>query len=175
MGVFLCGKGIFVGCRSPPSSVLVQPIKKIKTEELKMQRINLRDYYPFYGTDIFVDVPDEVATALLEAERLERNYIRRVFWNKAHYSLDAGDGIEHDALLVSLSPCEVYEHKITAEQLYAAIATLPDKQGKRIYAHYILGKSQADIAQLEGVDARNVRKSISKGLRSMEIFLKNRC
>jgi DNA-directed RNA polymerase specialized sigma subunit, sigma24 homolog len=138
-----------------------------------MQTINLRDYYPFYSTDIFVDVPDEVAVSLQEAERLERNYIRRMFWNKAHYSLDAGDGIEHDALFVSLSPCEVYERKVTAEQLHDAIAALPDKQGKRIYAHYILGISQTDIARLEGVDARNVRKSISKGLRSMEIFLKN--
>lgn len=140
-----------------------------------MRTINLRDYYPFYSTDVFVEVPDEVAAVLLETERLERNYIRRVFWNKAQYSLDAGDGIEHDVLFVSLSPCEIYEHKITAEQLHAAIAALPGKQGKRIYAHYILGISQADIAQREGVDARNVRKSISKGLRSMEIFLKNRC
>jgi hypothetical protein len=90
-----------------------------------MQKINLRDYYPFYGTDVFVDVPDEVAAALLEAERLERNYIRRVFWNKAHYSLDARDGIEYDALLLSLSPCEIYERKMTAEQLHAAIVALP--------------------------------------------------
>ncbi len=131
-----------------------------------MAKINLRDFYPFYSVDVFVDVPDEVAAVLLEAERQERNYIRRVFWNKAHYSLDA--------LFVSLSPCEVYERKVTAEQLHAAIAALPDKQGKRIYAHYILGISQTEIARLEGVDARNVRKSISKGLRSMEVFLKKR-
>lgn len=140
-----------------------------------MAKINLRDYYPFYNADLFIDIPDEVAAVLVEAERLERNYIRRVFWNKAHYSLDAGDGIEHEALFVSLSPCEAYERKITVEQLHTAIAALPDKQGKRIYAHYILGISQVDIARLEGVDARNVRKSITKGLRSMEIFLKSHC
>ena len=140
-----------------------------------MTKINLRDYYPFYNADLFIDIPDEVAAVLVEAERLERNYIRRMFWNKAQYSLDADDGIEHDALFVSLSPCEVYERKITVEKIDTAIAALPDKQGKRIYAHYILGISQADIARLEGVDARNVRKSISKGLRSMEFFLKNHC
>ena len=140
-----------------------------------MAKINLRDYYPFYNADIFVDVPDAVAVVLIEAERRERNYIRRRFYNKAHYSLDAGDGIENDILFVSLSPCEIYERKVTKEQLHAAIAALPDKQAKRIYAHYILGISQADIAQAEGVDARNVRKSISKGLQRMEIFLKNRC
>ena len=69
-----------------------------------MKKINLRDYYPFYAFDLFVDIPDEVAAALAEAERRERNYLRRLIYNKAFYSLDAGDGIEHEALFVSLSP-----------------------------------------------------------------------
>jgi RNA polymerase sigma-70 factor (ECF subfamily) len=93
---------------------------------------------------------------------------------RAYYSLDRGDGIEHDILFVSLSPYEIYERKVTIEQLHAAVATLPDKQAKRIYAH-ILGVSQANIARVEGVDARNIRKSINKGLRNMEVFLKNYC
>lgn len=59
-----------------------------------MAKINLRDFYPFYNTDLFIEIPDEVEAALLEAERLERNFMRRRFYNKAHYSLDAGDGIE---------------------------------------------------------------------------------
>ena len=63
-----------------------------------MKKINLRDLYPFYHNDLFVEVSDEVAAALAEAERMERNYIRRVYWNKAYFSLDAGDGIEHEAL-----------------------------------------------------------------------------
>ena len=137
-----------------------------------MAKINLRDYYPFYSVDLFVDIPDEVAEALAEAERLERNYIRRVFWNKAHYSLDAGDGIEHDALFISLTPCEIYERKITAEQLYATIAALPDKQGRRIYAHYILGISEANIARAEGVCKSSISESINRGLRNMETYMK---
>ncbi len=44
-----------------------------------MTRINLRDFYPFYNVDMLIDVPEDVAAALLEAERLERNYARRVF------------------------------------------------------------------------------------------------
>ncbi len=137
-----------------------------------MTRINLRDYYPFYSVDLFVDIPDEVAAALAEAERLERNYIRRVFWNKAHYSLDAGDGIEHEALFVSLSPCEAYERKVTAEQLYTAISALPGKQGRRIYAHYILGVSKTEIARAEGVRESAVRDAIERGLKNMEKYLK---
>lgn len=140
-----------------------------------MAKINLRDYYPFYSEDIFIDVSDEIVDALLEAERQEKAYRRRMYRYKAEYSLDKDDGIEHSVLFISLSPCEIYERKVTYEQLHAAIASLPDKQAKRIYAHYILGISQADIARTEGVDSRNVRKSISKGLRNMEIFLKKYC
>lgn len=73
-----------------------------------MSKINLREFYLFYHNNLFAEVPDEVAEALAEAERLERNYIRRVYWNKAYFSLDAGDGIEHEALFVALSPCELY-------------------------------------------------------------------
>lgn len=91
-----------------------------------MKKINLQDLYPFYHNDLFVEVSDEVAAALAEAERIERNYIRRVYWNKAYFSLDAGDGIEHEALFVALSPCELYERKVTAQELRAALNALPD-------------------------------------------------
>lgn len=59
-----------------------------------MKTINLRDYYPFYTQDTFLEVSDTVAEALAEAERQEHNYLRRLFYNKAHYSMDAEDGIE---------------------------------------------------------------------------------
>ncbi|MGZ7442248.1 hypothetical protein [Paenibacillus sp. TH7-28] len=55
---------------------------------------------------------------------MEKNYIRRRFYDKAHYSLDADDEIEKNILFVSLSPCEIYERKIIAEQLRSAIASL---------------------------------------------------
>ena len=137
-----------------------------------MKTINLRNYYPFYNTDIFIDIPDEVAAVLLEAERHEEAYRRRMYRHKAQYSLDRDDGIEHEICFLSLSPCEIYERKMTSEQLHAAITSLPDKQGKRIYAHYILGMSKAEIARAEGVSEKNIRKSISQALHNMEVFLK---
>ena len=138
-----------------------------------MKKINLQDLYPFYHNDLFVEVSDEVAAALAEAERIERNYIRRVYWNKAYFSLDAGDGIEHEALFVALSPCELYERKVTTQELRAALNALPDTQGRRVYAHYILGLSKTEIARAEGVAKSRVSESIERGLRNMEKFLKN--
>ena len=111
-----------------------------------MTKINLRDYYPdFYTTDCIIEVPDEVAVLMDSYERAEAAYYLRRYRHKAYYSLDRGDSIERDILFVSLSPCEIYERKVTIEQLHAAIAALPDKQAKRIYAHYFLGMSKSVI------------------------------
>ncbi|NLA88056.1 MAG: sigma-70 family RNA polymerase sigma factor [Clostridiales bacterium] len=139
-----------------------------------MKEINLRDYYPdFYTTDCIIEVPDEVAALMDAYERAEAAYYLRRYRHKAYYSLDRGDGIEHDILFVSLSPCEIYERKVTSEQLHAAIAALPDKQAKRIYAHYFLGMSKSAIAKAEGVNESAVRDGIDRGLRNIERFLKN--
>lgn len=60
----------------------------------------------------------------------------RIRYYKAYYSLDTGDGIEKYAVFVSKSPQEIYERKLSNEELYAAINKLPNKQVKRIYAQY---------------------------------------
>lgn len=137
-----------------------------------MSIINLRDYYPFCNSDLFIEVSEEVAAALAEDKRREQSYQRRLRYHNAQYSLDAGDGIEKHALFFALSPCEVYERKLTLEQLYAALDALPDKQGRRIYAHYILGLSQTAIAAAEGVSVEAVSVAIERGLKGMETFLK---
>ncbi|WP_019879981.1 sigma factor-like helix-turn-helix DNA-binding protein [Succinispira mobilis] len=138
-----------------------------------MKTINLKDYYPFYTQDTFVDVPDELLAIFEESAKAEAAYERKKFRYKAHYSLDRGDGIEHDILFVSLSPDEIYERKLTSQQLHAAIASLPDKQAKRIYAHYFMGMSKSAIAKAEGVNKSQISRSIKKALRSIEIYLKN--
>lgn len=140
-----------------------------------MIKINLRDYYPdFYTTDCFIEVPGEVAALMDSYEHAEAAYYLRRYRHKAYYSLDCGDGIENDIMFVSLSPCEIYERRITAEQLHAAISALPDKQAKRIYAHYFLGMSKAEIARIEHVNKSQITRSICKALRNMEVFLKSR-
>lgn len=137
-----------------------------------MIRINLRDYYPFYTRDTFIYVPEAVALLLLEAEHEQEAHRIRTYRHKAYYSLDYGDDIERDALHVGLSPYDLYEQKLTEAQLHAAIAGLPDKQAKRIYAYFFLGMSKAAIARAEGVNEGNVRKSIARALRNMEAILK---
>lgn len=139
-----------------------------------MTKINLREQYPdLYKTDYIIEVPDEVAAVMQEYNRKEAAYRRRTYYNKAQYSLDRGDGIEYDALFVSVSPYESYERKITMEQLHAAISALPDKQAKRISAYYFMGMKLEAIAKSEGVSIAAVSFSIQRGLKNIERYLKN--
>jgi len=138
-----------------------------------MIKINLRDYYPdFYTTNCFIEVPAEVAALMDSYEHAEAAFNLRRYRHKAYYSLDCGDGIENDIMFVSMSPCEIYERRVTAEQLNAAISALPNKQAKRIYAHYFLGMSKAEIARTEGVAVNAVKDAISRGLKNLEKILK---
>lgn len=116
-----------------------------------MKRINLRDLYPFYKSDIFVEVPDEVAELFKQINRKEHADFERRRVHKAYYSLNAEDGIEKDVVLLVLSPEEIYERKLSSQELYAAINSLPDKQAKRVYAHFFLDMSKSQIARIEGV------------------------
>ena len=132
-----------------------------------MAIINLRDYYPFYTSDCFMEVSEEVAEMFKEFDRKEAAYRLRTYRHKAYYSLDRDDGLEHEAVFVALSPHELYERKVTMQELHAAIASLPDKQAKRIYARYYLGMTVNEIAEVEGVDPSRVRASIRRGLKQL--------
>ena len=105
--------------------------------------------------------------------REDGGYRLRTYRHKAYYSLDRDDGLEHEAVFVALSPHELYERKVTMQELHAAISSLPDKQAKRIYAHFILGMTKQDIARAEGVHEKVVRVAIERGLRRLEKILKN--
>lgn len=137
-----------------------------------MTTINLRDYYPIYKEDTFIDVSDEIATFLAEEKRLQTNYEQYIRDNKAFYSLDCGDGIEADALEKPEQPDEVYERTELVRLLEEALATLTDDQRRRVYEHIIMERSNLSIATDEGVDASTVRQTISRGLKNLKKFLK---
>lgn len=137
-----------------------------------MVKINLRDFYPYYQQDSFIEVTNDLVELIHRLDKAEAAYHKRVVRHKAYFSLDREDSIERDILFVSLSPEEIYERKVTREQLHAAIATLSDKQAKRIYAYFFLNMSKAMIAKAEGVSKESVGESIRRGLKNIERFLK---
>ena len=133
-----------------------------------MKKINLRELYPdVYTTDFFIDVTEEVMETIRVAERAEATYERKMYRYKAQYSLDCENGIENAVLLKPQTPEMVLEEKQFQEQVYAAVMKLPEKQAKRIYAHFILGMTKQDIARAEGVHEKVVRVAIERGLKQL--------
>lgn len=137
-----------------------------------MKIINLRDYYPFYNTDVFLEVSDEVASFLEDEKRLQINYAQYIRDNKAFYSLDAGDGIEADALNLPEQPDEALERMELERLLKEALAQLTPSQRRRLFASVLNDESNQRIAKRESVDESAVRRSIQRGLASLKKILK---
>ena len=133
--------------------------------------INLRDYYPHYTHDEFVEVSDEVLAELRADRRYEKHHEQRTRRNKAFYSLDLDDGIEASALAChNDNPERIFEMMENHCRLCRALNSLPEIQGRRVDAYFILGKTQAEIAEAEGVCEEAVRKSIIKGVAAMKKY-----
>jgi len=138
-----------------------------------MTTINLKNYYPWYKHDEYIDVPDEVAEEL-KADRLyEASYQRQLFRNKSHSSLDCDDGIEYTACLANPTPQELIERMELFYYLWNALNSLPEVQGRRVEACVILGTSYREQARIEGVGKSSIRMSVLYGLENMKKYLKN--
>lgn len=137
-----------------------------------MTTINLRDFYPWYIQDQFIDVSDEVAETLRSDKLYEAAHRRRVTRNKAQYSLDLDDGIECSACLREPTPQELLDRKEQFCHLWNALNTLPEVQGRRVDACIILGKSYREVAKAEGVSKTSVQESVQSGLDGMKKYLR---
>ena len=137
-----------------------------------MTTINLKDFYYWYTQDQFIEVTEEVAEALRASVRYEAAYQRRLSRHKAQYSLDCDDGIEYSACLRELTPDEVLELKERFCRLWNALNSLPEIQGRRVDAHFILGMTYREIAKAEGVDKSAVRRSVLSGIAQMKKYLR---
>ena len=129
--------------------------------------INLRDYYPWYTHDEFVEVSDEVAAELRSDKRFEKTHARIMRRFKVH-SLDADDGIEASAFAChSDNPEAVFAMMDNHSRLCMALNTLPETHGRRVDARYLQGKSIQEIAKAEGVSESSVKESIDRGLKAI--------
>ena len=136
-----------------------------------MAIINLRDYYPFYTSDYFMEVPEDVVEMFKEFDRKEAAYRLRTYRHKAYFSLDYDINVEHEAMVLVLTPADIFEQKEENAKLYEALASLPEKQRNRITSHFLLGMSLSDIAKSEGTGVSSVHEGIQRGLRRLKKIL----
>lgn len=117
---------------APRRPMLIFVSLKKSTWRSNMPTINLKDFYPWYTTDEYIEVSTEVAAELFADKRYEKSYRRRVYYNKAQYSLDAGDAIENAAIPSGLTMDAILEYGLTICELCRALNSLPDVQGRRV-------------------------------------------
>jgi RNA polymerase sigma-70 factor (ECF subfamily) len=141
-------------------------------EDNFMTTINLKRYYPYMTENMTMEVSDEIAAILSMGGRLCDSYKRQKRRN-GECSLDTDPGFEADVLHGPMTPDEYMDKQERDLALYDALAQLPPVQARRIYQHYILGKSKAEIAAAEGVGKSRVCCSIERGLASLKNILEN--
>lgn len=146
-----------------------------------MTIINLRKYYyPIYTKDTFIELPDEVAEAIIEAHRSEHNQDSK----KTYYgvlSLDASIGLENH--VVSLVPsaeemllqaAEQAEYEELLTRLAEAVSRLTPAQARRLYARYALKKKFREIAADEGISGSCASASVTGAVKKLQkIFARN--
>ena len=125
-----------------------------------MKTINLKKYYyPICKKDTFVEVPDEVADAIVEESRAEDANDAKQHYHC--YSLDASPGMENHFPEQVISPEDILMEKETEreqeaaralmmERLREALATLTPRQASCLHARFWEGKPFKEIAEAEG-------------------------
>lgn len=133
---------------------------------------DLRNEYPHLDAAYAeAAVPGRIAAVFQQYRRAEQALEKRRSRNGDTVSLDAEPGIESYIIHQSPSPEEELERRIRSRELYAALRALPRKQADRIYAHYILGMSIAEIARADHVSRPAVLKSIALGCMELRKIL----
>ena len=138
-----------------------------------MTTINLRELYPWYTEDAFIEVSDEVAAFLEEDKRLQINYAQYIRDNRAFYSLDAGDGIEAEALNLPEQPDEALERMELERLLKEAMAQLTPAQRRRVLAHFVEGNPSLKLRPAKVLLKAQFRKRFHADGKISGIFSKS--
>lgn len=148
-----------------------------------MTVINLRRYYyPLVKTDTFMEVPEEVAEALLQLHREENNRINKRIYHKAYFSLDCDDGIENDAIgWEQPSPEELIiqaeeeaAHELLLQHMREALSILSPVQARRLHMRYMLEMKYREIADIEGISPTQASDSVRRAVKKLQKHFKKK-
>lgn len=148
-----------------------------------MTVINLkRYYYPLVKTDVFMEVPDEIADALLHLRREENNRKSKMFYHKAYFSLDCEDGIENEAIGWAQPSPEDYmiqaeneaAHELLLEHLREAIGQLTPTQARRLHMRYMLEMKYREIADIEGISPTQASDCVRRAVKKLQKYFKKK-
>lgn len=113
-----------------------------------------------------VEVAEEIGSVIVESRRLEDNLSRKERYHC--YSLDAVD-FEGNEYADRDTPESLLEQMVDKRHIKGLLERMPEVQRRRLLL-YAQGKSLREIARLEGVDHKAVKKSIEA---AKKYFIKN--
>ena len=113
-----------------------------------------------------VEVAEEIGSVIVESRRLEDNLYRKERYHC--YSLDAVD-FEGNEYADRDTPESLLEQMVDKRHIKGLLERMSEVQRRRLLL-YAQGKSLREIARLEGVDHKAVKKSIEA---AKKYFIKN--
>lgn len=138
-----------------------------------MITINLKNYYENIEVDTYIEVQDDVFELLEECITSEESRKRKDRRNNIIVTDDIDAYFKQIISSMSLDIKDIIEPNFQNEKLYEAIEKLPDIQARRIKAHYFMGLSKQDIAQIEGCNESSIRLSLKAALRNLNSNIAN--
>ena len=136
-----------------------------------MITINLKDFYPWYGTDEFIEVPEEVVLEMLADKRYEAAHAKKIKRHKVLSFSDYGDKTQEWCNQTAPDPQHMAEIRELSEQFLDILEALPEIQSRRIRAHIILDMTLSEIALQEEVSIATVQRAIQRGIKKIQKFL----
>ena len=131
-----------------------------------MVTINLKKYYPdYYKEDTYVELPEDVADFMEKDRPKPASARRKKYRYKAQYSLDAGDGIEEEAIVRAFK--EAQEQEELRIRLEWSMRTLTKVQYRRVIMRFDKEMKYKDIAKAENVTVNAIEDSIKGALKKM--------
>ena len=135
-----------------------------------MITINLKDFYPWYGQDKYIEVPEAVALELLADKHSEAAHRRKTRRNKVFSFSEYGEKDTETKNQSAPDPQEIVETIEQIQQLLDLLDSLSDVQSRRIRAHIILEMTLTETAAAENVSVAAVHRSIQRGLEKIRKF-----
>lgn len=118
------------------------------------------------GTVSEIEVEESIGAVIIESRRREDNLSRKERYHC--YSLDSAD-FEGCEYADKDTPETLLEQMVDNHRLNELLQKLPEVQRRRILL-YAQGKSLREIARMEGVDHKAVKKSVDA---AKKFFIKN--
>jgi DNA-directed RNA polymerase specialized sigma24 family protein len=140
---------------------------EVPSAGLRKENGKMKIRYEFVDGEVTeVEVEEEIGSVIVESRRLEDNLARKERYHC--YSLDAVD-FEGSKYAGKDTPESLFEQTADKRHIKGLLEELPEVQRRRLLL-YAQGKSLREIARLEGVDHKAVKKSIEA---AKKYFLKN--